>query len=271
MNLRQHLKFIARGYLSHARPSPMLIGIIAVGLMTLLDILSSEVTNELERNQALIAAAQKFMETQSNEVYLNAILESQPTLIQGVLSALLSLMVLMVSTGIVIYIICEARYHKGSVGNLFDALPILLRVFWYQVISTALVALWSLLLIVPGIIALYSYRQGLYILLDHPEMSVMECLRASKHMMKGHKWEAFLLDLSFLGWSVGQSFAVTTLATAMSAGTATAGASYLPSLIVLPLTAFIRMYMEFTYFLYYEHLHGVRYDSRVPDGKPTEG
>ena len=258
LNLRQHLKFTARGFLAHAKPSPLLVGIIAVGLMTLLDILSSEITNELVRNEAMYKAAQQVLETQDFVHYMNIIAEHQPTPIQSVLSALLSLMTLMIATGIVVYVISEARYHKGSYGNLFDALPILLRVFWYQFLSTVFIFLWSLLLVVPGLIASYSYRQGLYILLDHPEMSVMECIRASKHMMKGHKMELFMLDLSFIGWTMGQSFVSTVLAASMPG-------SYLPSLLILPMVAFIRMYMEFTYFLYYEHLCGVRYDSKIPN------
>ena len=38
-------------------------------------------------------------------------------------------------------------------------------------------------------------------MLDHPEMSVLKCISESKRMMKGHKWELFVLDLSFIGWS----------------------------------------------------------------------
>ena len=257
MNLRQHLKFIARGFLSHAKPSPMLIGMVGLAVMILLDFLSGQVTGELARSEALMAASQQFLETQNADQYMNVLMENQPTVMQNVISALLSLMSLMISTGMVIYVISECRYHKGSFGNLLDALPILLRVFWYQFITSALTLLWGMLLIVPGIIASYRYRQGLYILLDHPEMSVMECIRASKHMMDGHKMELFWLDVSFLGWTFGQSFTVNCLAIAT-------GSAYLPSLLVLPMTAFIRMYMEFVYFLYYEHLCGVKYDSRVP-------
>lgn len=263
MNLRQHLKFIARGFLGHAKPSPLLIGIAATGIMTLLDILSSEVTNETDRMQTLYNASQQYLQGGNMDHYRNVVMENQPTVVQNLLSVLLSLMVMMIATGIVIYVISEARYHKGSFGNLFDALPILIRVAWYQIISTVLIALWSMLFVIPGIIASYRYRQGLYILLDHPEMSVMECIRASKYMMVGHKMELFWLDLSFFGWVFGESVLATSLGMLF-------GASYLPSLLILPMTAFIRMYMEFTFFLYYEHLCGVHYDTRIPNVNPTE-
>ena len=60
----------------------------------------------------------------------------------------------------------------------------------------------------PGIIAAYRYRQAIYLLIDHPEMSVMDCIRESKRMMAGHKWELFVLDLSFIGWGFLSSLAM---------------------------------------------------------------
>lgn len=264
MNLRQHLKFIARGYLSHAKPSPLMVGIAALGIHAVLSILDSEVTNAPMNNQLIAEAYQQFMTNNNYNQFVNTVNSIQPTFGQSVLSTLLSLMVLMISTGIVIYVITEARWHKGSYGNLLDALPILLRVVWYQIVTTVYIALWSMLLVIPGIIASYRYRQGLYILLDHPEMSVSECIHASKNMMQGKKLELFWLDMSFLSWTLGESFVLMAF-TAVFGGT-----SYLPTILLIPMSAFIRMYMEFTMFLYYEHLCGVHYDSRVPNVNPTE-
>lgn len=62
------------------------------------------------------------------------------------------------------------------------------------------VALWSLLLVIPGIIKVYSYRMTPYIQAEHPEMSGTEAITLSKQMMNGHKWNAFVFDLSFIGW-----------------------------------------------------------------------
>ena len=63
-------------------------------------------------------------------------------------------------------------------------------------------ALWTLLLIVPGIIKGLEYRMVPYILADHPEMTTEEVFALSKKMMDGEKWDAFVLDLSFLGWQL---------------------------------------------------------------------
>lgn len=60
--------------------------------------------------------------------------------------------------------------------------------------------LWSLLLIVPGIIKAISYSQAFYILAEHPEMSGKEALDESIAMMDGHKMDYFVLWLSFIPW-----------------------------------------------------------------------
>ncbi len=258
MNLRQQLKFTARGFLQTAKPSPQLFGMAAIGIMSVLNYLGSRVTGEAARNEAIAKAADLYVQNQNADQFLNAVTSAQMSGTQALLDILISLTVLMVSTGVVIYVISEARYHKGDFGNLLDGLSVLGRVLLYQIITSVLTALWSLLLVIPGIVASYRYRQGLYILLDHPEMSVPDCIRASKHMMKGHKLELFWIDMSFLGWTMGQSFCLTAMTYALGAET------LVPTLLVLPMSGFIRMYMEFTQFLYYEHLHGVHYDTSVP-------
>ena len=55
---------------------------------------------------------------------------------------------------------------------------------------------------IPGIIKAYSYRMVPYIIKDEPDLSAKEVLQRSKEMMRGHKWHAFILDLSFLGWII---------------------------------------------------------------------
>ena len=61
-------------------------------------------------------------------------------------------------------------------------------------------ALWSLLLVVPGIVKHYEYLMVPYILAENPGMDRKEAFQISKQMMDGEKMEAFIMDLSFLGW-----------------------------------------------------------------------
>ena len=60
--------------------------------------------------------------------------------------------------------------------------------------------LWSLLLVVPGIIKSYSYSRAMYIQQDNPTMGANDCITQSREMMNGYKWKLFCLDFSFIGW-----------------------------------------------------------------------
>lgn len=62
--------------------------------------------------------------------------------------------------------------------------------------------LWTLLLIVPGIVKAYEYRMIPYILAENPNISRQEAFALSKKMMDGEKWNTFVLDLSFIGWNL---------------------------------------------------------------------
>uniref|UniRef100_UPI000AD4E94B DUF975 family protein n=1 Tax=Clostridium sp. NkU-1 TaxID=1095009 RepID=UPI000AD4E94B len=62
--------------------------------------------------------------------------------------------------------------------------------------------LWALLLIIPGIIAAYRYSQAIFIMVEDPSKGIMQCIRESKEMMVGHKWEYFVLELSFILWQL---------------------------------------------------------------------
>lgn len=62
--------------------------------------------------------------------------------------------------------------------------------------------LWTLLFIIPGIIASFSYSMTPYIMAEHSEYKVNEAIGYSKEMMKGNKWRLFCLNFSFIGWSI---------------------------------------------------------------------
>ena len=62
------------------------------------------------------------------------------------------------------------------------------------------ITLWTLLLIIPGIIKTFSYAMTPYILKDNSELGVFEAITKSRRMMDGNKWRLFLLFLSFIGW-----------------------------------------------------------------------
>jgi uncharacterized membrane protein len=64
------------------------------------------------------------------------------------------------------------------------------------------ILLWTLLLIIPGIIAAISYSMTFYILADDNSIGAMDAIDKSKKMMDGYKWKYFCLGLRFLGWAL---------------------------------------------------------------------
>ena len=92
--------------------------------------------------------------------------------------------------------------RKPEVGDLFSQIRNVLPAFCTTFLVGLFTFLWSLLLIVPGIIKGCSYSQAMYILAEDPSMGATEAINRSKSMMDGHKMEYFLLSLSFIGWSI---------------------------------------------------------------------
>lgn len=91
---------------------------------------------------------------------------------------------------------------QTGIGTLLDGfrsghyVNIVLTMFLRDLFTT----LWSLLLVVPGIVKHYEYLMVPYIIAENPAMDYKEAFQISKQMMDGEKMEAFIMDLSFLGW-----------------------------------------------------------------------
>ena len=60
--------------------------------------------------------------------------------------------------------------------------------------------LWSMLFSIPGIIKTYSYSLTMYILGDCPNVTARNARKLSMRIMRGHKWQLFVFQLSFIGW-----------------------------------------------------------------------
>lgn len=74
------------------------------------------------------------------------------------------------------------------------------RVVVTMLLRDLLIFAGTLLFVIPGIILTYSFRMVPYILAENPNVEATESLKMSREMMQGNKWNAFVLDLSFLGW-----------------------------------------------------------------------
>lgn len=102
--------------------------------------------------------------------------------------------------GMAVVSLAIARGRETSVRELFSAFSDWLRTLTAYVIMVVFIILWALLLIVPGIIAAYSYSQTFFILAEDKTIGARDAIRKSKAMMDGHKKELFFLDLRFIGW-----------------------------------------------------------------------
>lgn len=81
-------------------------------------------------------------------------------------------------------------FKAGRYGNVCKTMFLMNLFIW----------LWSLLFVIPGIYKSYQYRMVPYLLAENPEMDYQRALSLSTSMMDGEKWNAFVLDLSFIGW-----------------------------------------------------------------------
>lgn len=97
------------------------------------------------------------------------------------------------------------KQHDGKTldfNDLFSQFDRFGTGFAQDFLRTLYTFLWSLLLIVPGIIAALSYAMTPFILEEHPELTASEAIARSKALMDGHKMDLFILNLTFLGWDI---------------------------------------------------------------------
>lgn len=89
-----------------------------------------------------------------------------------------------------------------DVQALFEGYNDYLRITGTYLLMCVYIFLWTLLLVVPGIIKSISYSQTLYVLRDEPSLTYNGAIERSMAMMEGHKMDYFLLILSFIGWYI---------------------------------------------------------------------
>lgn len=102
--------------------------------------------------------------------------------------------------GLSVFTLALARKQEASISQLFVGFNDFVRNFVAYILMVVFILLWSLLLIVPGIIAGLAYSQTFFILAEDKAIGARDALRKSKAMMYGHKKELFFLGLNFLGW-----------------------------------------------------------------------
>lgn len=194
------IKIKARQLIATSKPSPLVAGLLLFAVLTLLTTLSG---NLLGANieQSSIERYVEFVQEGNFESAMALLDKWKPSTVATVMEVVVQLISYILYFGLVIFTVNTVRQTgEACVENLLDGFGHAGKVVFLNVLKLIIVSFLTLLFIIPGVLALYSYRQALFLLNDNPEWSVFRCLRESRQMMKGHKWELFKLDFSFIGW-----------------------------------------------------------------------
>lgn len=119
-----------------------------------------------------------------------------------VAGGIICLLLLPVGYGFSVLFLKLIRGGELNIGSLFDGFQDYGRIFGTALLQAIYTILWTMLLVVPGLIKSYSYSMTYYILLDEPELKNNAAIEKSMAMMDGHKMRLFMLDLSFIGWAL---------------------------------------------------------------------
>ena len=117
-------------------------------------------------------------------------------------SVLTTLLGAILSAGFALYCMAIRRGQRAEFLTLFDGFSMVGKVIGLSIVTAVFVFLWSMLFVIPGIIASYRYRFAMYNLLENPDLGILEALDMSKRQTYGYKGQLFVLDLSYLGWGL---------------------------------------------------------------------
>ena len=124
------------------------------------------------------------------------------------LSILVALFQLVLNAGLCCYCLGVCRRERTPYESLFDGFSFAGKVILLSLVQCVFIALWSMLFVIPGVIAAYRYSFALWDLCRNPSLGVMEALALSKRQTEGYKGQLFLLQLSFIGWVLLAALAV---------------------------------------------------------------
>jgi uncharacterized membrane protein len=130
--------------------------------------------------------------------------QTEPSAAANLMSLFFSFIFIPLSVAGYWFYLVIARWNDPKISQVFAVYKdweLSLKVIGISILVAIFTFLWSLLLLIPGIIKGISYSQVFFILKDNPGYSALEAITESKQRMKGYKWKFFLLNLSFIGWA----------------------------------------------------------------------
>ncbi len=282
---RKQLKAQSKALIRSAEPRPVVTAIIYILILAALSFLSYKMigvsANKLQQiyEQFGFNAGVTFnggsysydLNQADLEQFFYAVRSAMPGPAAMLLDLAIQILTLLLGAGFAIFCLRTVRGMGASYWNLFDAFGMVLRVLWLYILEGIFIFLWALLFIFPAFIAFYRYRQALYLLLEHPEMSALQCITESKRLMKGRKAELFIMDLSFIGWALLIGL-VNYLGDSLAAGMGTSVVSQILGAVGLGILVqfYVMPYMDLTYAGYYVELTKPAPGAGFADGWSSE-
>lgn len=197
MKNRVEIKAEARALIRSGVASPLLVSAILIAVQIFL----SELTTFLESGTFSFLQIMEIMKNGEYPPLLAASTEEIPVYASFV-AILCSLVITVLTAGYYAYCMGIRRGLEMPVSTLLDGLGIAGKVIWCSILMSIKTFLWSLLFVIPGIVAIYRYRFAMYNLITDNSLSASEAIALSCRQTEGMKMDLFVLDLSFIGWEL---------------------------------------------------------------------
>lgn len=186
---RVQLKMDAKAAMQQANPHPVLVALVYMVILAAISFVISMMSGVSSVFTTLVSNPDAAAAIYAGMMIPSLLLSLVSTLVTGFLSM-----------GFTAYTLRVINRQPAGINDLFAYARYCLKIWGLSIVMGFFVFAWSLLLWVPGIIAMYRYSQAVYIFAENPDKGIMECINESKAMMYGHKMDKFVLDLSFILW-----------------------------------------------------------------------
>lgn len=135
-------------------------------------------------------------ESAANQLMLTS-MQTSSTVMSTVYSIILQIMAV---AALNVYLKMTRTPEKVSFSNFIEGFNNWGRAVLGAIWQMLWVFLWSMLFFIPGIIKQISYSQMFFLIAEYDGISVNKAMRISMEITRGHKWELFVMELSFIGW-----------------------------------------------------------------------
>ncbi|MDR0853761.1 MAG: DUF975 family protein [Clostridiales Family XIII bacterium] len=162
--------------------------------------------------------------------------------------------------GLTIVHLAVIRRQEATSLSLFDGFAQLPKAVAIYVLTRIMIFLWTLLFVVPGVIAYYRYSLVYYIVIDNPQIGTLQAIRMSGDLMRGNKMKRFVLDLSFIPWCIPPVVIIVTILSFFSPSALESGGN---ALFALYMFIYVLVAVLFSFVLNYRGVAAADFYQKV--------